>query len=85
MPLGGAYETGLDWCTDLRGGRSMPTEVIERPSFSVVGHRCGPVFAIMRDGVVIANIRLDASTIWTLQRTLLRALKAQALYEYKQQ
>jgi hypothetical protein len=55
--------------------------VIERPSFSVMPHARGPVLAVLRDGIVVVNLRIDAATNWALARALRDAHEAQSALE----
>jgi hypothetical protein len=39
--------------------------------------RAGPVLAILRDGIVVVNLRIDPATNWALARALRDAHEAQ--------
>jgi hypothetical protein len=61
------------------------SKVIEATAFSCSPHANGPVLAVLRNGLVECNIRLNPSLIWALSRSLQDALSAQAAFEHRRE
>jgi hypothetical protein len=59
--------------------------VVEQPTFSITPHPSGPMLAVLRDGIVVLNLRIDPATRWALARALHNASQAQSLLEQRMQ
>jgi hypothetical protein len=58
-------------------------QVIEATGFAAGAHPRGAILSVLRGDAVVANIRLNPSSVWLLQRALHECLIEQAVLEQR--